>query len=341
MAKHEVILHENTGALREKAPYLGNYVTKNQVSLADACAAYAAKAGLPAMKMQTLIENDIEAFIDLEKSGACRIHVDGGYVELRITSSFPSSDSAWDASVNRLVVAFTPNEDVTNALINETGTIVTDETSTKVRVDNVFDVEHPKPTEVIYGLQPFIAQGVNEVMSDEGARIEFITDQGIVFPCDVLEQMNRQNVKCQLHELVPEGCDGKIVAYSRGGDPEGQLTSSSRKVKYIYVEPPVPPAPTLTKVYPSDEPDSEGWMKPNPYENTVEGTNLAAATKLEFKYMDGEDEHVDEFEIVSKTADKIVFKANAETMEDIGGHLIVTTPAGTCEGDFMATVMGS
>ena len=34
-------------------------------------------------------------------------------------------------------------------------------------------------------------------------------------------------------------------------------------------------------------------------------------------------------------------KANAETMEDIGGHLIVTTPAGTCEGDFMATVMGS
>ena len=34
-------------------------------------------------------------------------------------------------------------------------------------------------------------------------------------------------------------------------------------------------------------------------------------------------------------------KANAETMEDIGGHLIVTTPAGTCESDFMATVMGS
>ena len=57
--------------------------------------------------------------------------------------------------------------------------------------------------------------------------------------------------------------------------------------------------------------------------------------------MDGEDEHVDEFEIVSKTADRIVFKANAETMADIGGHLIVTTPAGTCEGSFMATVMGS
>ena len=139
-----------------------------------------------------------------------------------------------------------------------------------------------------------------------------------------------------LDELKQPEYDGKTIVFTvRGNYSNAKIPATIR-----YVEPP-PTPPTLTKVHPSDEPENDGWMKPNPYENTVEGTNLATATKLEFKYVDGEDEYVDEFEIVSKTADSIVFKANAETMEDIGGHLIVTTPAGTCEGDFMATVMGS
>ena len=168
MAKHEITLHENTTATKTVAPYLGRYITKSTKLLADIVAKAAPKAGMPAIKLQTLIENDIEAFAELEKSGACRIHVDGGYVELRVLGSFPATDSAWDPEKNRLVIAFSVNPAVRDALVNETGTIVTDETSTKVRLDNVFDVEKAKPTEVIFGRHPFKAQGINLVMGDEG-----------------------------------------------------------------------------------------------------------------------------------------------------------------------------
>ena len=234
MAKHEVILHENTGALKEKAPYIGGYVTKNTVALSKIIAAAAPKAGMPAIKLQTLIENDIEALTELEKSGACRIHLDGGYVELRILGSFESSDAAWNSSTNRLIVAFTPNADLRNSLVNETGTIVTDETSTKVRVDNVFDVEKSKPTEIVYGQGIFNAQGVNLCMDDEGSRAELINELGVVFPCEVVETLNRQNVHLRSRALLAGG-DYKLVVYSRGGDSEGQLQSSFRRIKYIQV----------------------------------------------------------------------------------------------------------
>lgn len=283
MAKHEIILHENTGATKEKAPYLGSYVTKVDKALSDACLAYASKAGMPALKMQTLLENDIEALTELEKSGACRIHLDGGYIELRILGSFAASDSTWDASENRLIIAFTPSTEIRDALINETGTIVTDETSTKVRVDNVFDSATPKPTEVIYGQRPFVVQGVNEVMSDEGAKVEFVDEHGVRYACDIVEQTNRQNVICKLHDLVPEGCDGKIIAYSRGGDAEGQLMSSFRKVKYIFLQ----EEPVFTG---TDPEDSMTVHNDEDERMTINGLNLPVPTaetpqsefKLEF-----------------------------------------------------------
>ena len=234
MAKHEVVLHANTGATKDKAPYLGGYVTKNTVKLSDIVAAAAPKAGMPAIKLQTLIENDIETLTELEKSGACRIHLDGGYVELRVLGSFESSDASWNADKNRLVVAFTPNADLRNALVNETGTIVTDETSTKVRVDTVFDLEKSKPTEIVYGQNIFQAQGINLCMDDEGARAELIDENGVIFPCDVVETLNRQNIRLRSRSLIPGG-DYKMVVYSRGGDAEGQLQGSFRKVKYVKI----------------------------------------------------------------------------------------------------------
>ena len=238
MAKHEVVLHENKGATKEKAPYLGSYITKNQLTLANIIPAAAAKAGMSAIKLQTLIENDIEALTQLEKAGACRIHLDGGYVELRIIGSFDATDASWNEEKNKLVVAFTPNTDLRNSLVNETGTIVTDETCTKVRLDNVFDVERPKPTEILYGRGTFQGQGINLCMGDEGARGELVNDIGVVFPCEVVEVLNRQNVRFRPPELLEPG-DYKFVVFSRGGDPAGELQSSFRRVKYIAVEDPI------------------------------------------------------------------------------------------------------
>lgn len=161
MAKHEIKIHENTSRTKESAQYLGSYITKTTVSLAQLCKSAAELSGIPELKLQTLIENDIDAFIDQERKGACRIHVDGGYVELRILGKFPAADSAWDPAKNALVVAFTPDDEMRYHLVNETPKIVTDETSTKVRVTNVFDVAHPKPTELIHGRNVGIVSAVD------------------------------------------------------------------------------------------------------------------------------------------------------------------------------------
>ena len=238
MAKHEIKIHENTSPTKEVAQYLGSYITKTTVSLTQLCKSAAELSGVPELKLQTLIENDIDAFIDLERKGACRIHVDGGYVELRILGTFPAADSPWDPAKNALVVAFTPDDEIRNHLINEVPKIVTDETSTKVRVTNVFDVAHPKPTELIHGRNEYQMQGYNLCMDDVGAKVELVNTLGVRFECTVVRVINRQNIVCRSNAVLEPG-DYKAFAYSRGGDPEGQLLSDSRKVKYESVVPSV------------------------------------------------------------------------------------------------------
>ena len=238
MAKHEIKIHENTSRTKETAQYLGSYITKTTVSLAQLCKSAAELSGIPELKLQTLIENDIDAFIDQERKGACRIHVDGGYVELRILGRFPAADSAWDPAKNALVVAFTPDDEMRYHLINETPKIVTDETSTKVRVTNVFDVAHPKPTELIHGRNEYQMQGYNLCMDDVGAKVELVNSLGVRFECTVVRVINRQNIVCRSNAVLEPG-DYKAYAYSRGGDPEGQLLNDYRKVKYVSVLPTV------------------------------------------------------------------------------------------------------
>ena len=98
----------------------------------------------------------------------------------------------------------------------------------------MFDVERPKPTEILYGRGTFQGQGINLCMGDEGARGELVNDIGVVFPCEVVEVLNRQNVRFRPPELLEPG-DYKFVVFSRGGDPAGELQSSFRRVKYIQV----------------------------------------------------------------------------------------------------------
>ena len=64
MAKHEIVIHENTGATKEIAPYLGSYVSKESIHIRDFATAIAAKCGLPAIQVQAVIDG---AFTEIEK----------------------------------------------------------------------------------------------------------------------------------------------------------------------------------------------------------------------------------------------------------------------------------
>ena len=159
--------------------------------------------------------------------------------------------------------------------MNAKPVIVTDDTSTKVRVDNVFDADptKAKPTEVIYGQNPFVSQGYNQVMSDAGAKAELVNARGVRFDCTVLEEMNRQNVKFKTAELLEAG-DYRFMLTSRGGDAEGDLQTVMKKVKYLKV---VPPGPKITKIQGDDEPTPAGEINEGrPF--TITGERLAGAT---------------------------------------------------------------
>ena len=52
-------------------------------------------------------------------------------------------------------------DDIRNSLANETLKIVTDGTSTKVRLDTDADVETPRPYQLIHGTKPFMCTGIH------------------------------------------------------------------------------------------------------------------------------------------------------------------------------------
>lgn len=238
MAKHEVVIRENTGTTKTDAPYLPQYVKKSDLAFAALCSQVAAEAGLTDTQARAIIEGAFAEFEALEKDAAVRIHVDGMTVCLAIYGSFASADAAFDVTKNTLALAIYLDDDIKNVLVNVTPSIVTDETSTKVRITVVSDCEVERPYEVIYGFRPFTVQGYNLVMDDEGAEIYLESAAGVKFPCKLFHQRSRQVIEAYLNAL-PEAGDYKLVVKSRGGDSEGTLQTVFRKVKFIQALPEV------------------------------------------------------------------------------------------------------
>ena len=241
MAKHEIVIHENTGATKASAPNLGSYISKETLKLESYQDAIAAKCGLPAIQVAAIITGSFEAWEALEKESLVRIHTDLGSILGIITGSFATSDAAFDPEKNALELALRLEEDIKLSLADETPVISTDGLSTKLRLDNVVDVASPKPYNIIHGTNVFRLQGFNMVLSDEGAEAYFEDEHGVKFPLTIDEVVSKQLILAYVTG-ISEGCDGKIVIKSRAGDAEGPLQTSFRKVKFLYVE----PVPTVT-----------------------------------------------------------------------------------------------
>ena len=80
MARHEVIIHENTSATKTVAPYLGNYIAKETLAMAAFASAIGAKCGLPAIQVLAILGGSFEALEALEREGLVRIHTDIGVI---------------------------------------------------------------------------------------------------------------------------------------------------------------------------------------------------------------------------------------------------------------------
>ena len=239
MAKHEITIRENTGATKERAPYLGTYVSKETVKIDPISEAVAKLCGLPAIQVQTILTGAFDQIARMQQEdGAVRVNFDGFAVCQVIKGPFASSDAAFDPAVNTLELAILLNDDVRNFLVNVVPAIVADDTATKVRVHNVADTETPRPYQVIHGKHPFCVTGINLVMDDEGAEVYLEDSKGIKFTCTVDEVKSKQEFVAHSDSLL-DGGDYKLWVKSRGGDAEGSLQSDFRNVKYLHIEDPI------------------------------------------------------------------------------------------------------
>ena len=240
MAKHEVIIHENTGATKESAPYLGSYIAKETVKEDSFASSACAKAGMSPIQFRAIIDGSFQAIEELERQGLVRIHTDLGVICAYIPGSFPTADAAPDPEKNKLCLCLRLADEIRLSLADTVPVIVADDSLTKLRVDNVMDLETPRPYNLIHGKHVFRVAGFNMVLDDVGATVYLTDKNGVTYEVVVDEVISKQLFKGHTAALLPAG-DYKLVVKSRAGDAEGPLQTAFRRVKYLeVVDPPEP-----------------------------------------------------------------------------------------------------
>ena len=233
---HKVKAYRNNTDTAGKAAFLGSYLTKETIAIEKLCEQTAAQSGLTAIQVRAILEGSFDAIAELEKEGLVIVHLDGFTVMAVITGSFPTSDAPFDGERNALELAIRLDDDIRLAFVNETAQMVTDATMARVRIDNVMDLDAPRPMNIIHGVKPFRVAGFNMVMDDEGAEVYLQNSLGVTFPVTVDEVASTQLFTAHVAAAVEPG-DYRLVVKSRGGDPEGVLQTTFRKVKCLAAAP--------------------------------------------------------------------------------------------------------
>ena len=308
MAKHEVVIHENTGATKELAPYLGNYIAKETIKEASFIHEIAQLCGLSAVQLQAILDGSFEAIEELEKSELVRIHTDIGVICGIITGSFPTADAPFDKEKNTLELTLRLDESIKLTLTDLVPSIVADESLTKLRVDNVMDLETPRPMNLIHGKHVFRVAGFNMELTDEGATAYLVNGMGVTFPLVIDEVITKQLFKAHTAELLPAG-DYKLVVKSRAGDAGGPLQTAFRRVKYLAVIDPM----TILSIASEGK---DGIVKGEPF--AALGTNLSfgEGDSVTVKWTEGGEEKSLEVTPRATTPTKMDFDA-VDAFDDI------------------------
>ena len=308
MAKHEVIIHENTGATKESAPYLGSYIAKETVKEDSFASSACAKAGMSPIQFRAIIDGSFQAIEELERQGLVRIHTDLGLICAYIAGSFPTADAAPDPEKNKLCLCLRLADDIRLLLADTVPTIVADDSLTKLRVDNVMDLETPRPYNLIHGKHVFRVAGVNMVLDDVGATVYLTDKNGVTYEVVVDEVISKQLFKGHTAALLPAG-DYKLVVKSRAGDAEGPLQTAFRRVKYLEVEDPF----TVEKVASEGE---DAIVKGEAFAAIGTGLSFGAGDSVTVKWTEGGEEKSLEVTPTETTPTKMDFAA-VEAFDDI------------------------
>ena len=260
---HNVKAYRNSmDSTAGKAPFLGTYISHENVPIDALCAQVSALCGLTAIQVRAILEGSFDAIAELEKEGLVVVHLDGMSVWAALTGSFPSADAAFDPERNALNLTVRLDESVRLAIVGATAQMVTDADLTKVRVDNVKDMEVERPVNLIHGQHVFRVAGYNLVLDDAGARVYLKGKAGTEHGVVVDEALSKQLFTAHTAELL-EGGDYTLWVESRGGDAEGPLQKDRCRVKYLRViDPPTGDEPEIERGYSEGEGHPDGQVFP-------------------------------------------------------------------------------
>ena len=278
---HNVKAYRNSmDSTAGKAPFLGTYISHENVPIDALCAQVSALCGLTAIQVRAILEGSFDAIAELEREGLVVVHLDGMSVWAALTGSFPSADAAFDPERNALNLTVRLDESVRLAIVGATAQMVTDADLTKVRVDNVKDMEVERPVNLIHGQHVFRVAGYNLVLDDAGARVYLKGKAGTEHGVVVDEALSKQLFIAHTAELL-EGGDYTLWVESRGGDAEGPLQKDRCRVKYLRViDPPTGDEPEIERGYSEGEGHPDGQVFPY-YAFILQGVNLdGAAVKI-------------------------------------------------------------
>ena len=214
---------------------------------------------------------------------------DLGVVCAVITGSLPTADAAFDPERNSLELVLRLGDDIRYALTDTVPAIITDADLTRLRVDNVMDLEEERPMNLIHGRHVFRVAGFNMVLTDEGAAAYLEDGRGTTFPLVVDEVVSKQLFKAHTAELLPGG-DYKLVVESHAGDAAGPLQTSFRKVKYLRVVDPEPVPETVTITGIGCDDDETYVQDGSPILVFGTGLNMGEGDALYMKRSDLDDE---------------------------------------------------
>ena len=335
---HKVKAYRNNTDTAGKAAFLGSYLTKETVDIEKLCEQTAAQSGLTAIQVRAILEGSFDAIAELEKEGLVIVHLDGLTVMAVITGSFPTSDAPFDGERNALELAIRLDDDIRLAFVNETAQMVTDATMARVRIDNVMDLDAPRPMNIIHGVKPFRVAGFNMVMDDEGAEVHLQNPLGVTFPVTVDEVASTQLFTAHVAAAVEPG-DYRLVVKSRGGDPEGVLQTTFRKVKCLAAEAPVGIRTVKT------EDGEDGIIKPDESGTLVSGWGLKdgfVSLRVAYAASDGTtvDEAIDMEYVDRHTETEILFPPATwgDFAESPAGDVVFTVTTAKGIASFTAKV---
>ena len=281
MSKYlEYTRYANTGATKAVAPVLGKFLNRDKLALEALCEEIRLNGGAP-MDSETLLyilSGTIDYLREQYKTKCVRYRFFGITFEVACYGPFETADAKFDPAVNSLEVAVRLGDELKNCLVNETPTLVTEETASTARIYRAMDIASGA-LGIIIGTRSFRVTGRNVYVSREGEYLKLQDGKGRMYDLvyDKVESPSR--VECHLAENLLESGTCKLILCTYAGDEseDAKLSITDRVVSFVkFVEP-----PEIGEI--RTESTEDGTVKVEE-DVVITGANLAGATvKIKYK----------------------------------------------------------